>query len=312
MTHSDAVTELDLLAYADGQLDHDISRRAHVEAAIRRSPELGERLARLQAQNAALRQAYGHVSAEPTPERLLAALEPRPAATWSGALRVAAVVALTAAAGLAGWRLADMSGGEGWSAARFADRSRAEFVAEDAAASLGGAEMAQGASGGAFASPLGRLRDEVSIRLKAPDLSAFGFELVDKRAVEEDDDDVVRLDYRRPDGTSFSLFVTPRWENRPSGLTHAERGGVAMAYWLDGPLASTIVARMPGEELRDLAQAVRNAMRSGGEPPARLDVDAPARDAPESNVMADSHSPLELDDPGLASPQLGMPASAPN
>lgn len=312
MTDTDAVTELDLLAYADGQLDHDISRKAHVEAAIRRSPELGVRLARLQAQNAALRQAYGHVSAEPTPERLLSALEPRPSAPWPVALRVAAIVALTAAAGLTGWRLADMSGGEGWSAARFADRSHAEFVAGDAGASLADAEKARNASADAFGSPLGRLRDEVSIRLKAPDLSASGFELVDKRAVDEDDDDVVRLDYRRADGTSFSLFVTPRWENRPSGLTHAERDGVAMAYWLDGPLASTIVGRMSGEELRSIAQAVRSAMRSEGEPPARLDVDAPARGAPESNVMADTHSPLNMDDLAGPSPRLGMPASASN
>jgi len=70
---SNAVSDVDLNAYADGQLAPD--RIATVEAALARDPELALRVADYRAQSAMLRDALDPVLTEPIPDRLLAAVE---------------------------------------------------------------------------------------------------------------------------------------------------------------------------------------------------------------------------------------------
>ncbi|MFO7854059.1 MAG: hypothetical protein R6V44_02350 [Paracoccaceae bacterium] len=311
MTASDAVTDLDLFAYADGHLDDDPARKTEVEAALRSSPELTARVDRFVAQNAALRRAYGPVTAEATPERLLAALDTPSTPPMRGARTLAAALALVAVAGAAGWRLAEVADEDGWSAARFAARSQAEYVAGDAAAT-GGLAASDAAAGASFAGPFDSLRNQVSIRLEIPELSALGLELAGKSASTIGEDHVVRLDYRASDGAIVSLFLTPRWEDTPAEVIHAERDGVAVAYWLDGPLASSIVGRMSGEALESIARRVRDAMRRQDQPPARLNADGPPRRGPRDDVMADTLPPGAGGESLLLRPTRGLQPSAPN
>ncbi len=266
MTDANRVNELDLLAYADGLLDDDPGRKAAVEAALREDPAARARAEAFRAQTEALRAGYDWRLAEPVPERLSAALE-RPANSGLGTpLRAAAVVLLTLGAGTAGWMLGQDGGGDGWSAATLVDRSYSQFVANRP----GTVEAAMGGEVGG-ARPLGWLAEEVSIRVKAPDLSGRGYAMVDKQGVTVDGEQIVRLDYAGPEDRAFSLFLAPRWEDRNQGIAQAERDGVSMAYWLDGPLATTVVARMPASETRALAEAVRRAMHDGGKGPGVIE-----------------------------------------
>lgn len=86
--------------------------------------------------------------------------------------------------------------------------------------------------------------------------------------------------YAAGDGRFFSLFLAPRWEERQAGIAQAERDGVSMAYWLDGPLASTVVTRMPPAETRQLAKAVREAMHANGDAPAVMESERGGKGVP--------------------------------
>lgn len=265
MTDANRVSELDLLAWADGLLDDDPGRKAAVEAALESDPELRARAEAFCAQTRALRAAYDRRLAEPVPERLLAMLE-RPARPRAGpALRAAAVALLVAGAGVAGWQFGQDGRPAGWSAEALVERAYAQFIADRPGAAEGAVEPALGATA-TDAQPLGWLADEISIRLKAPNLTEAGFRLVAKEAVEAGDGQIVRLDYAGAGGQGFSLFLAPRWESRAAGIAQVERGGVSMAFWLDGPLASTVVAQMPAAETRALAETVRRAMHTGSAP----------------------------------------------
>jgi hypothetical protein len=71
---------------------------------------------------------------------------------------------------------------------------------------------------------------------------------------------MVRLEYAAPDGRGFSLFLRGRWEDSDPDLRVANRDGVSMAYWLDGPLASAVVSRLAPDEARRVAEHVRRMM----------------------------------------------------
>lgn len=55
------------------------------------------------------------------------------------------------------------------------------------------------------------VKQDVSIRLSAPDLSSEGFELVEKRALHDGEDWIGALDYASDDGCGVTLFIAARW-----------------------------------------------------------------------------------------------------
>lgn len=296
MTEAKRVSELDLLAYADGRLDDDPGRKAEVEAALAADPEARERAEAFRAQTEALRAAYDWRLAEPVPERMTWALEGSRRSRSGMALRAAAVALLTVGAGTAGWLLGPEIAPEGpGPAGKLAELSYGKFIAghpDETATALGAAA--------GTVRPMGWLADEVSMRIKTPDLSGDGYRLVDKESVTADGRQLVRLDYAAGDGRLFSLFLAPRWEERQVGIAQAERDGVSMAYWLDGPLASTVVTRMPPAETRHVAEAVREAMHANGDVPAVMESEPGGKGVPGKGLMADSATMPTVD----ASPQV--------
>lgn len=251
--------ERDLLALADGQLDDDPAFKATLEARLRRDPQLWARARAYAAQNAALRAAYDGRLGDPVPPRLLDALEPKPRPIARGALRAATVALALMVVGTGGWMLGERSGPDR-TMETLLSRSFAYFAAERTREREPLAIEAAVSEG----RPLGWLRNEVEIRIRVPDLSALGFALVDKRAIRfGPDDQVVRLDYAAADGTAFSLFLAPRWDNRPDTIVETERDGVSSAHWVEGPLATTVLSRLPPAETRRIAEMARRAMADG-------------------------------------------------
>jgi anti-sigma factor RsiW len=100
-----AISEIDLLAYADGLLD-DPRRLEAVLAFLDANPAEAERIDAYIEQNREMRRLYDPVFHEPLPEHLLAILERggdhHPARHW---LRTAAGAAALLAAAAAGWLL---------------------------------------------------------------------------------------------------------------------------------------------------------------------------------------------------------------
>lgn len=283
MTRSRPIDDLDLLALADGMLDADPARKAELEKQIAESSTDAARLADYRAQTEALRMAYGAKLAEPVPDRLRNALESdRPAAR--PVMKIAVSVLLAITAGLGGWQVGRT--GEDGAQQAMIDASYSRFVMNNPDSGL---EASAGVQTGGDRPTLGWLEDEMAIRLHAPDLSAEDFELVDKRALPEGDERLVQLDYAAPDGRTFSLFLAPRWQERPGAIAETERDGVTLAYWNNGPLATSIATRLSQRETRQIAEAVRKAMRDEvTTPPATLEPDYRAPSEAQPGILADS------------------------
>jgi len=90
---------------------------------------------------------------------------------------------------------------------------------------------------------------------------------------------------------------------RRSGLVESERDGVALAYWHDGPLASSIATRLPRAEARQIAEAVRRAMHEAMTAPRPLlQPDFRTPDDPGRGVVADTlGAPIGTERPVQAS-----------
>lgn len=265
MAITSGIREIDLLAYADGLLEADVARSAAVERHLADHPEAAAFVAEVRAQNEEIRACYGQRLYEPVPERLSAVLQRsgRPIGARRLA-RIAAGIALLAAAGLAGW----MVGQSG----RVEPGAPEDFVARAAGIHARGTAPGVPAAGGSgVMQPLGWLNQRIDLELAAPDLSAIGFALVAKEQLGSAQDRLLRLAYQRRDGTAMNLVLRPRWRDDRTVIRKATRGGVDVRYWQDGPLSVAMTSTVGDGEAALLSRAVRAAIGR-----ARLHDGAPA------------------------------------
>jgi anti-sigma factor RsiW len=103
MMDDHAIDDLELLAYADGLLEADATRKSQVEERLSRCPALAERVRAYQAQTEALRKAYNARMYEAVPDRLRAALKCNAEPRIRGWARAAALALLVAASSVSGW-----------------------------------------------------------------------------------------------------------------------------------------------------------------------------------------------------------------
>lgn len=265
------IGEMDLLAFADGRLDGDPARRAEVEAWLADRPGEAARVASWRGQIAEIRRLYGAIPDEPVPERLLAALTPPPRVRPAVMLaRAAALGAVLAAGGLAGWMVAEMRDRPA-APVSFADG----FVDDALGFYRSDAAVLAGLDSGGM-QPLSWLSRRVALTLEVPDLTEHGFSVTDTRKVVSNGREAVRITYATESGERLGLFLGTRWMDREPEVRLAERDGVAVAWWLDGPLAYGLVSTGVDEaRMRGLAGAIRDSV---AEPPStdqpRLSTDA--------------------------------------
>jgi anti-sigma factor RsiW len=255
MTRYEPIGELDLYAYADGLLEGDALRRAEIERYLASDAEAAAHVAEIRAQNREIREAYGGAVAQPVPDRLMGILAQPPRHrgrrfAWASA----AAVLLLAAVG-AGWLAGQRDDPDRWALEAFA---RGAAVQHQVSATAGGVQPA--AASAADAEPLAWLNERLALEIEAPDLSEEGFALVGKSRVGLNDDGSVQLVYRDKQGTQLSLFLRPRWEERSSPMEVVRSEGVAVHYWLDGPLAFALASNAQDADTERLAQAVHAAV----------------------------------------------------
>ena len=255
MDERHSVSELELLAYADGLLDADPIRKAAVENRLRESPDEAERVCAHRAQNEALRRRYDKRIHDPVPSCLYAALDAparRPLRTLA---RIAATATVLVAVGLIGWLVGQSDQPHEWSAEDFVRLSYNSYER-----SLPGMNTTATSTQTGTINAMQWLSQRISLSLKVPDLGEAGYVVADRRTMTVGGDQFVRLTYTSRDGRSFDLFLQPRWEDSEPGIRVTQEKDVSLAYWFDGPLAHAVVSRLSPAETRELALAVRRAM----------------------------------------------------
>jgi anti-sigma factor RsiW len=225
---TDPVSELDLQAYADGNLPEE--RRAAVAAWLAAHPEDAERIESYRRLAQELRSTYDAVLDEPVPERLRHAVRP---ARLRGYARIAAWVLLGIALGaLAGWQLHSMRGAPqatdaAASMARRAAVAHATYSPEVRHPVEVGADQE--------AHLVTWLSKRLGTQLRAPKLEGVGYSLVGGRLLPGDNGPVAHFMYQCNRGTRVTLYVrSDMASNRSTAFRYAREGSVGVFYWVDG------------------------------------------------------------------------------
>ena len=240
-----AITEADLHAYADGQLDE--ARRLRVEAHMARDPQAAESVRVWREQNEALRALYNPVLNEPLPQRLLAARAARP--RWP-------YYAL--AAGALG-----MSFGLGWAVRAYQTERAVQIAALPRSAAIAYAvyapEVRHPVEVGADQQDhlVKWLSKRLGHELKVPLLAQQGFELVGGRLLPGGKGPVAQFMYQDAKGQRITLYVSRRdAEPRDTAFRFSQEDKVAVFYWIDGTLGYALSAEMDRARLLTVATAV--------------------------------------------------------
>jgi anti-sigma factor RsiW len=243
-------SELDLHAYADGQLEP--ARRAEIEAYLAAHPEAALSVEAIRAQTLALHRGFDGILNEPVPPRLTGALR-QPA--WRRQL-VAGCAWL--ACGLAA----------GWfahGALRPAPPPSAAFAREALAAHvLFAVEQRHPVEVPAAqeAHLVAWLSKRLAAPIRAPQLQPQGFALLGGRLLPGPDSPLAQLMYESARGERLTLTVRhAKAGGAETGFKIIERDGASAFYWIDGDYGYALSGALDKARLLAVAQAVDRQLR---------------------------------------------------
>jgi anti-sigma factor RsiW len=255
--HRDQITEADLHAYLDGELDPE--RTGEVERHLASDPADAKRLDSYRAQADMMRRLYGPLIERPVPARLAAAAagiggRRRSWRALTGAL--AASLLLFAAGAAGGWFARD------WIDPRVGGTR--SFVAEAVAAhKMFTAEIRHPVEVPAsdYGHLVGWLSKRVGAELKAPKLEAAGYHLVGGRLLPGSGRAAAQFMYEDKGGRRITLYVRAT-DGTQSAFRLVSEGSVSALYWREDGLAWAIMGEMPEEALLQLAHTIYSALNS--------------------------------------------------
>jgi anti-sigma factor RsiW len=235
-----------LHAYVDNALTDD--ERRDVETWIAQDPEAGQRVRAYLEQNLALHALFdpvlGESHAVQVPPRRRAANGPR----W---LALAASLVLGVGIGftLRAWQ-AGPSGAI--SIAREAALAHVAYVPEVRhPVEVTAAEEKH---------LVAWLSKRLDAPLRAPSLSAFGYQLLGGRLLpstsDRDPAPVALLMYENPQGKRLTLLVKREANNSETSFRFTEDQGARVFYWIDGPFGYALAGDLQREELQKIARGV--------------------------------------------------------
>lgn len=238
-----------LHAYVDGRLDE--AARAQVEAWLAEDFEAASRVAAYRTQNAALHALFDGVLAEPLPAPLRGPWE-RPRR------RTAAVMAAFLPALLLGVAM-------GWWARDLVKPSPplVELPVRAAAAhAVYAPEVRHPVEvGAAEEAHLEQwLSKRLGTRLAAPSLVPLGFRLVGGRLLPDAAGPAALFMYEDGEGRRLTLYVARNPGGGETAFRFAERAGVGVFYWVDGPFGYALSGELGRERLLAAARLAHAAL----------------------------------------------------
>lgn len=244
-----AVTDADLLAYADGRLDGE--RRAVVEAWLADHPEDRLRVEEWLRQNAVLHAVLDPVEREPVPPELAAVLRMAPRRRALPDIAAAAAVAVAFAAGLAAGYVLWNAPAEQTSLKELAtvglDAHRVYAVEIRHPVEVGADEEQH---------LVAWLTKRLDTPVKAPDLSAEGLRLLGGRLIPSGDRPAAMLMYEGDSGERFSLLIAREPAARMTSFRYAEAGNVGAFYWMDAGAGYALSGPADRNRLLGIARAI--------------------------------------------------------
>jgi anti-sigma factor RsiW len=239
------VTENELQGYVDDRLEP--AARRDVEAHLAEHPEDAARVQAYREQNAALHAAFDPVLNEPVPDRL------RRIDTSRRSARFAAAAGWLVVGALVGWfahALVGMRAGPvPMSLARQAAVAHAVYSPEIRhPVEVGAAEQEH---------LVNWLSKRLGAKLKAPVLTAEGFELVGGRLLPGQSGAVAQFMYQDAKGKRLTLYVSRiEGTQRDTAFRFSQEEKVAVFYWIDGPLGYALSGDLAKPQLLEIATSV--------------------------------------------------------
>jgi anti-sigma factor RsiW len=266
---SPSITECDLHAYVDRQLD--AWRRAEVERYLAGRPEEAARVRGWQAQNEALRRLFDPVLDEPLPLRL-ARRPANPSVRWRSMA--------------AGFAIALMSASASWVARGELEAEAGRLALVDRVASpaasdpvLSGFARRAAVAHVVYSPELGRpvevgadqeqqligwLSNRLGTSITAPPLGAVGYDLVGGRLLPGESGPVAQLMYHDAAGHRLTLYVTrevPQDSGEPqTAFRFGRDGSVNVFYWVDGRFGYALSGGADRQDLMRAAQEVHRRL----------------------------------------------------
>lgn len=255
------VRDEDLVAYAEGRLPAGSALRARVEAHMRRQPADAARVQSYQRQDALIREAFGDITRQPVPNRLVPGSAPDDRGRPRAALGMVAMLVVGVALGWLGARVTPTD------VQRPAMQGFAERVADRLTTSTGAGttEAAVPTDGG-----------------DVPDLAAAGLRPLGRGGT-AGDRGVRRFDYRDIDGNTVHLFVSPDIASTTPSVRTLEAGDYTLAYWHEGNATYVVGGHLPERRLVEIARSVGRTLDSGAQP---VVTESPATSEPPEEVIA--------------------------
>lgn len=247
---AEPVNEAELHAWVDGCLEP--ARRAAVEAYLNANPTERQRLMDYRAIDAELHRLFDPTLDEAASARLQ---WPPPARRW------APPVWLGRAAVAAGFML--LGGALGWFAH---EHARQPLVADRAFVRQALAAHAVYApevrhpvevDAGQQQHLVAWLSKRLGATIRAPALTALGFQLLGGRLLPADGQPAAQFMYQDAGGRRLTLYVRRGLDgNRETAFRFAEQDGIGAFYWVDGDLAYALIGDVDRPALDQAAHAV--------------------------------------------------------
>ncbi len=239
------ITEADLHAYTDGQLDD--ARRVQVQAHLAQHAAAAEQVRVWREQNEALRVRYNPVLNEPLPQRLLAPHAQR--RRWLSYAMAAGTMGLGFALG---WMVQSNRTDQFVEAAALPRRAAVAYA-------VYAPEVRHPVEVGADQQEhlVKWLSKRLGSDLKAPLLTQQGFDLVGGRLLPGGKGPVAQFMYQDSRGQRITLYVSLRdAEPRDTAFRFSQEDKVSVFYWIDGKLGYALSGEMDRASLLAVATVV--------------------------------------------------------
>lgn len=234
--------EEELHAYIDRALDAGRSRQ--IEAWLEEQPDVVRAVQAYREQGELLHATFDFVLTEPLPARLT-----RPALRRRRLWRVAAAMTWLVAGTLLGWSLRELrepAPAIGWP--HHAAVAHAAFVPE--------VRHPVEVRANDEVHLIGWLSKRLGTPVRAPKLSAHGFELLGGRLLPESERPGAQLMYQDAVGRRLTLYLSTDVTHRDSAFRYVREGEVHVFYWIDRSLGYALSGELDKAEMRSVARTI--------------------------------------------------------